>query len=184
MLDKVDERVIIENAKLVPYIIKLLTAKYNMGIFEYEELNQQGMIGLAKAAATFDKEKNNKFSTYACVCIRNSILIYMRDSTRNKLPLSGSMDDDILNTDSLQMKDVLCDPSSIDNCYEIRELIEELKFLTDETSVKIFCMSKIEGYTHQEIKKLLNVSLYRIRKNIARVMLTIEYIKRRDGSLY
>jgi RNA polymerase sigma factor (sigma-70 family) len=180
MLNDVGNEIIEDNAKLVHYIIKLLSSKYNMGIFEYEELNQQGMIGLAKAAATFDKTKNNKFSTYACVCIRNSILIYMRNSTRNKLPLSGSIDDDILNTENLHKQDVMHDSFNVNNYVEIKELLEELIVLTDDLSVKTFCMSRIEGYTYGEIKTILDISLYRVRRNIARVMLAIEYIKRRD----
>ena len=183
MLNGVSESLIEDNVKLIPHMIKQLSAKYNTGIFEYEELYQQGLIGLAKGAASFDAGKNYKFSTYACVCIRNSILIYMRNSTRNKLPLSGSIDDKILNTEKLHLEDVLQDSFCLNDYMEVKDLIKEIIFLNGEEPVKIFCMSRLEGYTYNEIREKTGLSLYKIRRNIERVEVSIAYIRKRDRDL-
>lgn len=40
------------------------------------------LLGLVKAANTFDSERGTKFSTYAALCIRNEMLMYMRKVRR------------------------------------------------------------------------------------------------------
>ena len=59
---------IIENMKLVYYLI----SKYYPTFIGDEDLQQVGMLGLCKAANTWNEEKS-KFSTYASKCILNEI---------------------------------------------------------------------------------------------------------------
>ena len=47
----------------------------------YEDLFQEGSLGLLKAIRTFDDSKNTTFSSYAMICIRNEIRLYIM---RNK----------------------------------------------------------------------------------------------------
>ena len=72
------EELVIKNQKLVPHIAK----KYIKCYSDFEDLISVGKIGLAKAAATFDKSKGNKFSTYAALCIQNEILMFLRSERR------------------------------------------------------------------------------------------------------
>lgn len=59
---------ILENMKLVYYLI----SKYYPTFIGDEDLQQVGMLGLCKAANTWNEEKS-KFSTYASKCILNEI---------------------------------------------------------------------------------------------------------------
>lgn len=43
----------------------------------YEDLFQEGSVGLIKAIRTFDESKNVSFGTYATRCIRNEIRLYI-----------------------------------------------------------------------------------------------------------
>ena len=61
-----------DNISLVHYVL----LKFNIAKDQYDYLFQEGIIGLIKAIQTFDISKNNKFSTYAYICIRNEIIRY------------------------------------------------------------------------------------------------------------
>ncbi|MBP1890068.1 RNA polymerase sigma factor for flagellar operon FliA [Clostridium moniliforme] len=76
------EKYILENINLVRYI----AAKYknnSIGI-EYEDLVSYGTIGLLEAFNTFDDTKGCKFSSYASLKIRASII----DEIRRQSPIS------------------------------------------------------------------------------------------------
>lgn len=68
------------NLRLAAYIANRFT---DTGI-NIEDLISVGIIGLIKAADTFDVDKNIKFSTYASRCINNEILMYLRKNFCNK----------------------------------------------------------------------------------------------------
>lgn len=55
------EQLIIHNQRLVAYI----ASNYKRSNVEYDDLVQEGNIGLMRAIETFDYRKGNKFSTYA-----------------------------------------------------------------------------------------------------------------------
>lgn len=74
-----------ENINLVHHVLQC-KFKFNSRQDEYDDYFQEGCIGLIKAANTFDESKGYVFSTYACMCISNSILMYMRVKSRiNKI---------------------------------------------------------------------------------------------------
>lgn len=65
-----------------------------------EDALSAAMIGLWKAARTYDDAKGVKFSTYASVCIYNAIACYLRPMT-NKNQIK-----DIVSYDSLVTEDI------------------------------------------------------------------------------
>lgn len=56
----------------------------------YEDLRQEGYIGLIKAIRTFDESKGVKFGYYATICIRNEIREYIMRNRYNGLKVSKS----------------------------------------------------------------------------------------------
>lgn len=71
------KKLIIENKALVYHVLKQMHLHSQLD--DYWDI---GMIGLCKAAKTFDKNSGSKFSTYACICIRNDILMDIRKQKR------------------------------------------------------------------------------------------------------
>src|SRR5574344_1874453 len=65
-----------ENIKLVFYCFNRLHKDRFVEKYA-DDLKQEGMLGLMKAANTFDSEKG-RFSTYAILCIRNEMFMFMR----------------------------------------------------------------------------------------------------------
>ena len=72
-----------ENIKLVYYTIN----KYHSKYIRDEDMIQVGMVGLCKAADKYD-ERKVKFSTFACVCIRNAIRDELKKRQKYGKPLS------------------------------------------------------------------------------------------------
>lgn len=72
------EKVIIEYAKEVKIISNQIYAKYQSSIFEKEDFENYGIIGLIDALNKYDINKDIKFTTYASIRIRGEILDYIR----------------------------------------------------------------------------------------------------------
>lgn len=74
------------NLRLVIYIVNEHFSK-NVEIYHYldeDDLVSIGCIGLIKAAEKFDIKKENKFATFASVCIMNEILMCFRRMKKYK----------------------------------------------------------------------------------------------------
>ena len=71
---------ITENIGLVYKMLDLLydsSLIENTAVNDYDDYYQTGMLGLMRAIESYDESKG-VFSTYACICIKNSILTEYR----------------------------------------------------------------------------------------------------------
>ena len=77
--------------KYIP-LVKYIASRVSMGknkYMEYEDLVSYGMIGLMDAISKYDETKGMKFSSYASIRIKGSII----DEIRKNRPISkGAMD--------------------------------------------------------------------------------------------
>ncbi len=72
-----------ENMKLVHHIIKKFGSENTLRT-EYDDYVSAGMYGLLKAVDSYDYSKGIKFSSYACRCIHNEILMDLRKIKKHK----------------------------------------------------------------------------------------------------
>lgn len=162
------ERLIIENEALVYHVLK------QMHLYsQLEDYYDVGMIGLCKAAKTFDNSKGSKFSTYACICIRNTILMDIRDQKRQCDYYSVSLQthvggekDEILLEDTISDYELEVD---ILNREEKMALIESIRKLNDEDRQMIDLYFWKE-MTQKEIAKYLNMSQANVSRRIQRAL--------------
>ena len=56
-------------------LVYTVLSKIKLGNYEYDDLFQEGCIGLMSAIEKFDESKGHKFSTFAITCIRNQIFL-------------------------------------------------------------------------------------------------------------
>lgn len=64
--------------------VEVIALKYNDSPLEAEDIIQEGMIGLLAAIKSYDSSKGAAFTTYARICIENSIQTALRKFTRQK----------------------------------------------------------------------------------------------------
>lgn len=77
------------NNKLVYSIVKKIPKTSN----KFEDLYQEGMMGLIKALEKYDVESGNKFSTYAIWWIKEAIIRYFHNTSRRiRIPINLSED--------------------------------------------------------------------------------------------
>ena len=162
------ERLIIKNEALVYHVLK------QMHLYsQLEDYYDVGMIGLCKAAKTFDNSKGSKFSTYACICIRNAILMDIRDQKRQcdyysislQTPVGGEKDE-------ISLEDTISDYElelDILNKEEKMALIESIRKLNDEDRQMIDLYFWKE-MTQQEISRYLKMSQANVSRRIQRAL--------------
>lgn len=154
------------NIRLVYYLFGQMS-KSEFTITHKDDIISSGMLGLVKAANTFDEERGTKFSTYAALCIRNEMLMYMR-KTRRYFDREISLESPVTvdeNGAVLTIADTLeANENPQDEClaglmYE--EFIQKLTPL-DQRVLGL----RIEGYTQKEISARLGYSQGYIARRI------------------
>lgn len=78
------QKILVErNLRLVVHIVK----KYQNADEDIEDLISIGSIGLIKAIRTFDENKG-RLATYACRCIENELLMFLRGKKKSSREVS------------------------------------------------------------------------------------------------
>ena len=98
-----------------------------------EELLSIGLTGLMKSIDTYDPQKGASFSTYATVCIRNEILMYLRKEKKQeyRVSLESYMDE----KETTLRKDFLKEEKeNFTLQYDKQELSEEIRHIWHEFS--------------------------------------------------
>lgn len=164
---KAKRKLIIHNMRLVFMVAK----KFYQCQSEGEDYISIGTIGLIKAINTFIIEKKCKFSFYACRCIENEILMYLKrvNKINNKeisMEESISIDDD---GNIIKISDILFDDKDeISMKYEQSEFMDCVYNVFDLLSDKekrVIMERYINGpKTQMQVAELLNTSrLYVLR---------------------
>jgi len=120
-----NEQLVLENLKLAYYFAKKFRQQS-----DFDDIAQTAMIGLIKAARTFDENKKRKFSTYASKCIQNEIYMYFRKEKKQQRLNCVSLDEILYddNGNLLVIGDTVadtCGSSNPDSAYENTSELEE-----------------------------------------------------------
>lgn len=148
---------------------------------DYNDLYQEGLIGLDSAIKTYKDQKNIKFSTFAFVCIKRKIMSAIRKANRKK--------HSILN-ESYSIDYKLDDNNSFDNLISNNERSIEDLLVGKEQAVffnkKIEeCLTKFEkqvyelkvyGFSSEEISKTLNKTMKSIESVLFRIRIKLRKI--------
>lgn len=153
------EELVLKNENLVYYVAK----KYFVERNEPEDIESIGKIGLIKAAMTFDESKNITFATYACRCINNEILMYLKKEKKhdNIVSLHEPACYD-LDGHELSWEDIL--PTSkkhfTDEMIENEEFINIINIILNclKPKERTLMLYKIAGWKQNQIGEKLGVS--------------------------
>lgn len=154
-----DEEIIVEiqngNEQALTYLLNKYKPLVNNKVGKYfiigaekEDIIQEGMIGLYKAIKSFDQEKQNKFKTFANICIERQLITAIKTSNRQKhMPLNSCIS---LNTSAYSNED------------DGVELLETYNNKTMEDPLET--MMKNEYY--KEIKQSITSSLSKFERQV------------------
>ena len=158
-------------------LIKNIAGKYisfvknNGG--EFDDLVQEGFVSLNSAINSFDENKGILFYTLANVCIERGMQRYCKKlSTKKNLLFNSS-----INIDSL---DYIIGDSGFDPSLMIIDADIENDFLNYKNlfSFKLSMVFELKynGFTHQEISKLLDISISVVNKRLCKIRSKIREI--------
>lgn len=157
---------------------------------DYEDVIQEGMIGLFKAVRTFNAKKDVAFSSYAVYCVLSQIYDAVKAASRKKhesLNLSISLEGLMLNEeeDPFNLLDVYIDLSkpAPDEQVISKEEIESLHDFIDREltrNEKDAILLFIEGYTYSQIADKLGRSIKSVDSAISRSRDKFEMYKKQN----
>lgn len=151
---------------------------------DYNDLVQEGMIGLSEAIRDFKEEKNVKFSTFANLCIERQISGCLLKANRQKhriLNESVSLDQNVFNTNKT-LKDLIIDKTGNDPSDYIigleteTETYNKINVVLTPFEKKVFLL-KQKDYSYKEIAnklgktyKSIDSALQRIKTKLKKIM--------------
>ena len=165
------DELILDNLRLVYFVIK------KMGLQKYDnDLYDVGLIGLVKAANTFDDGKGFKFNTYAIQCIRNEISMYIRKmytehgkANVNTLSLNNVVSDD--DGKDIEFIDTIPDDFDMEEHIlekEKREtLLKAIKTLPEREKLILRYYYGKNQLTQKQIAKIINTT----QSNVSRLII-------------
>lgn len=167
-------------------VISFYASKYSTYVegkgIDYNDLFQEGLIGLVKAIDSFKEQKDIKFSTFAFLCIKRKILTAVKNANRKKhsilndsYSLDYKLDDDIqsfdnrLSTNEGGLEDLLVSKENSD--FFNKRLISDL---TDFE--KMVYDLRINNFTYEEISRTLGKTQKSIERTLDRIRNKIKNI--------
>lgn len=167
-------------------VINYYAKKYSVYVegkgIDYNDLYQEGMIGLNSAINDYKHQKDIKFSTFAFICIKRKIFTAVKNANRKKHSIlndSYSLDykneddknsfDNIIHSSEESIEDILV---SMENEEFFRKRINEE--LSDFE--KIVYELKINNFSYEEMSQALGKTHKSIESAISRIRVKIKQI--------
>ena len=195
------ERLIEENYGLILHIVKTFAESGSIERRDFDDATWYATDGLLKAAQSFDASRGFSFSTYACTCIKNSIIAFIRDKQRYLkhhqafTTFKDKNDQDVDFFDNLKdMEEVederqrprhQRDPLSLllekDRQQQIKKTVEEIAWSGNETInvfIDLYYRDEEDVTSQQAIGKLYGKSQAGINKNLSYIKQVDELLSR------
>lgn len=160
------DALVCENIRLVYYIYGRMHQTEFL-ILHKDDVISSGLLGLVKAAQTFDKERGAKFSTYAALCIRNEMLMYLRKIRKSRL-FEISLDEPVKEDESGNILTLADTPEAKENPQDecLAGMVFE-DFLREQSILdRDILRMRIAGYKQKEVAKALGYSQAYIARRI------------------
>lgn len=162
-------------------IIMNIAAKYINSVkkrgADYEDLIQEGYIGLNNAINSYRESCDSLFYSYACLCIERQMIVFCRNlSSKKHEVLSNSCFDE--NTYFCQVStDIYSNPEE----FNFNQL-EKDKFLRYKNyfDLDYSCIFELRynGFKYNEISKLLDLSISTIDGRLSKIRKTLQRLEK------
>ncbi len=150
---------------------------------DYDDIEQEGMIGLFKAVRDFRPDRQSSFRAFAELCVTRQIITAIKAATRQKhqalnqyVSLSGlrgpDNGDDRLVDDLLdhQVPDPADEVVSSESMSELRAMMAEMLSRLEVDVLRLY----VEGRSYQEISALLGRHVKSIDNALQRIKRKLE----------
>ena len=160
-------------------IIEMKARKYVKYVeskgYDYNDLVQEGMIGLSKAIKDFSEQKDVQFITFANLCIERQMFSFMRNisSGRHKILNDSVSFDTTTNSygkpliNLLDNKNINPETSFIES-EEEENLRNDILSILNDKEIEVFEL-RTKGFTYKEIANLLNITEKSVGKYIEKI---------------
>ena len=149
-------------AELTARYLSMIRAKvipFRAGSMETEDLCQEGLLGLLRAAQTYNAKNGASFRTYAGVCVTNRVIMAYRsaigrkhDPMSNFISLSGEDAPEFPADESLADPETLLD--NREGFYAVCRWISSLLTPMEQRVLRLY----LGGCSYREIAKKLSVT--------------------------
>ena len=167
-------------------VISFYANKYSSYVegkgLDYNDLYQEGLIGLLNAIDGFKEQKDIKFSTFAFLCIKRKILTAVKNANRKKhsilnesYSLDYKLDDDLASFDNL----LSANEGGIEDILVTRENNEYFNKRINESLSDFERMVydlRINNFTYDEIAQTLGKTQKSIERTLDRIRIKIKRI--------
>ena len=154
-------------------LVTRLVRRYFLSGGDYDDLYQEGMIGLLNAIRKYDPARSDNFEAYASLCIKSRLVDAMRrDISENDKIYQSS--------DEFFGIDVCSDPEEKVLAEEsAQEIISEISGLLSAFEASVLDLY-LEGYTVKEISVILNKTIKSVDNAIVRLRSKLrQYLNKR-----
>lgn len=156
---------------------KLYEKAKSVGI-EFNDLMQEGMLGLSSAIDNYSEQLDTHFYTFAKTCIKRKMISYIgRLSCQKQLSLNSSISYDFNDEDAYKSNYYLIDYNNPEKIAENNEIINiVLKEANNKLSnlEKNILKLRLKGYNYKEISKYLNKECKAIDNAVQRIRMKLK----------
>ena len=165
------DKLVTDNLRLVYYLYEKLTKNPLTENYK-DDIISEGMVGLVKAANTFDDGRGIKFGTYASRCITNEMLMFIRRMNK-QLPHEVSLYvpiDKNANGHVLCYADILSNEDSIPESCIYAAAVDSFMAKQSETDREIMDALR-QGYKQKEIAEIVGIRQPTVSRRIRKLRL-------------
>ena len=168
------------------YIIGLIIKKYTMSAkmlnIEYNDLYQEGMLGLSQAINNYSSHRNIKFSTFAFTCIERKIISAIKKANRKKHSiLNESFSLDYTVEDNREsFENIIASPNeNIEEMLVLKEkkdyFVKKINDVLTPFEKKVYEL-KLNNYSYEQIADNLGKSYKSVESALFRVRIKLKKI--------
>lgn len=152
-------------------LVRSCVKSYFSDSHEFDDLMQEGLIGLVNAIKSYDCSCSASFSTFAHLCIDRNIVSAIRKSLRKKQIPSSML---VFIDDEPQLDNRASSQSSINpesRVIDAESYEQRIKFIfsrlskTEQKVLKLY----LHGKTYEQIAKSLNISTKSVGNALCRI---------------
>lgn len=151
------------------FLVRNCAGGYFSDSLEFDDLVQEGFIGLMNAVKSFDPDCNTAFSTFAKLCVERNIISAVRKTLRKKQIPSSMLvfiDDD--SYDNVASADAANPENAVLNKESYERLKNDIFSKLSKTELRVL-RAYLSGSSYEQIAEKLEISVKAVDNAMQRI---------------